>query len=137
MGHTTLFVKRGPSPTTPWLGGDLANPSPSTALNFSACQTSQSLMPHERTPFLSSGRLELRSELEELLLTYDSVIFASIGFHADSERLLVSVGTGNHRLAVAEAGFWTDRLAKRGLEFEVQILKGRSAPSASAEADGT
>ena len=61
-----------------------------------------------------------------MLLAYESINFASIGFSAETETLLVSVGTQKQGLAVAEAAIWTERLAKMGLQLEVQILKGRT-----------
>ena len=84
-------------------------------------------MPNVEVSYLCTDRKQLRSELEDLLLGYDSVIFASIGFREGSEQLLVSVGTNDARLCAAEAALFVSELSRRELDFEVQILTGRTA----------
>lgn len=83
-------------------------------------------MPHVEVSFLSTDRSQLRTELEDFLLGYDSVIFASIGFASGTDKLLVSVGTNDAKLCSVEAALFVSELAQRGLDFELQILTGRT-----------
>jgi len=78
-------------------------------------------------PHLSSDLRALRVELEDLCLSYDSFVFASIGFSENTEVILVSVGTDNMKLAKAEVALLATKLWERvGDRAEIHLLKGRT-----------
>ena len=87
-------------------------------------------MAREEIPHLSTDKLALRRELEDVLLAYETVTFVSVGFSDKSNTVLLSLGTNNMNIAKAQLitiiPYLERRMAQIG-PVELHILKGRTA----------